>query len=652
MARPHPQEVLSVTARRRIYVARFYVSRPTLETRRIGNVAFRFISAALTPSLYTPLFCLSSTNRYNPHMRINDGLTSLVTGLGTDRSKLYSLTYNSPTENLSQYRNAYRSSPLAKRIVEQPAKDAFRKWRAWQADQQQISAIEATEKRLKVRDILERAMIEARLAGKCYVYIAVKGDEERTDEPINPERVKRNGVSRIVMLTKLEVADGDIDIDAMSPTYGEPRYYEVMSTAQLTRIHPSRMVIFYGNEKPYDFVSGRSADSVLMSLIDPIKRHEAMVDTVADMMFESVVDVVTVPGLAEMMQDPDEEAALITRFQTAKSLKSNNRVTLLNGSISEAQNSEEWQQKTISFATLPDIIKEDQIELCAATGIPHALLFGQSSGGLGSTGDMELSSYYDRVNTVQTNDVEPAISILDECIIRDALGSRPADIWYEWNSLWQMTDKEKAEIGDKIAGKWQKLVSAGVLPAEAITDAVINDLTESGVGGGIEQTYADWLAGGGMDDLQEEVDQVQIGDAAPKTLYVYRKVMNADAILSWAHEQGFTDLLDAEDLHVTLAYSRSPVDWIKMGQAWDDDVEVKSGGPRVVEELGGGAKALLFAHASLYWRNKEMREFGASWDWPDYQPHITLTYGDMPENVTPYTGEIILGPEIFEEVKE
>lgn len=431
--------------------------------------------------------------------QFNDGLQSLQAGLGTDRSKLYGLTYAAPVENLQQYRNAYRTSPIAKRVVEQPARDAFRKWRAWQAEASQISAIEKTEKRLAVRDVLERAYIEARLTGKCYVYMAIKGDEERTEEPLNPERVKKDGLSRVVMLTRGEVAEGDIDIDALSSTYGQPRWYDVMSTSQLVRIHPSRLVIFYGDERPYDFAVGRQADSVLMSLMHPIMRHEAMNDLVGDMMFEACVDVVTVPGLFDMTRDPDEETALLKRFALAKQMKANSRITLLNGSISEAQNSETWEQKQISFATLPDVIKTDQIELCAATGIPHALLFGQSSGGLGSTGDMELSSYYDRINSTQTNDIEPAITILDECIIRSALGSRPEDIWYQWNSLWQVSDKEKAEIGEKIANKWNTAIQAG-LPPDAAIPSLVNELTEAGVGGGVEQHYADWA------DVAEDMD--------------------------------------------------------------------------------------------------------------------------------------------------
>ena len=33
----------------------------------------------------------------------------------------------------------------------------------------------------------------------------------------------------------------------------------------------------------------------------------------------------------------------------------------------------------------------------------------------------------------------PAMSVLDEVIIRSALGSRPPEIYYEWNILWQLS---------------------------------------------------------------------------------------------------------------------------------------------------------------------------------------------------------------------
>lgn len=437
--------------------------------------------------------------------QINDSLKSLVTGLGTDRSALYSFEYTTPLPQRDQeYINAFRTSKLARRIVEQPAKDCFRKWRAWQADNIDISLIEKTEKRLDVRGKLEWAKIMANLLGRAYVYISVKGDESRVSEPVNLDRIKRGGINRLVVLTKAEVVEGPIEYDALSERYGEPQYYEVMSAQTLARVHPSRMVVFYGAERPYDFTTGREADSVLTAILPSVKRHEAMVNAVGDLVQEACVDVITVPDLATMAQDPDTLQKIIERFALMKMMKSNNRVTLLSGSVTENLNSETWDQKQVSFATLPDVIKTDQEELAASAQMPRAILFGVSSGGLGSTGDLELSAYYDMINSIQTNDIEPALTTLDEAIIRDALGNRPDDIWYEWRSLWQVSDDEKSKIGNAIADKWKKFVDAGIFPADVVAEAAMNELTESGVGGGIEQAFEEWLAAGGELDLSEE----------------------------------------------------------------------------------------------------------------------------------------------------
>lgn len=140
----------------------------------------------------------------------------------------------------------------------------------------------------------------------------------------------------------------------------------------------------------------------------------------------------------------------------------------------------------------------------------------------------------------------------------------------------------------------------------------------------------------------------------PRTLYVQRKVENADEIIKWAKDQGFETTLQPGDMHVTVMYSRRPVNWMEMGNA-SLAVEVPVGGPRVVEPLGPkGAIVLHFNSNSLANRNAYMVSHGAVWEWKEYQPHITLTY-KLPEGfdlskVRPYSGRILLGPELFEEI--
>lgn len=144
--------------------------------------------------------------------------------------------------------------------------------------------------------------------------------------------------------------------------------------------------------------------------------------------------------------------------------------------------------------------------------------------------------------------------------------------------------------------------------------------------------------------------------AEPRTLYVRRNVVNASEIIDWAKAQGFQKTVPASEMHVTITFSRALVDWVKMGEAYSEKIEVGAGGPRVVEPLGDkGAVVLQFASSELAWRHHEMMENGASWDFDDYWPHVTITYDGTDidlSKVEPFRGKIVLGHEIFEEVNE
>lgn len=145
--------------------------------------------------------------------------------------------------------------------------------------------------------------------------------------------------------------------------------------------------------------------------------------------------------------------------------------------------------------------------------------------------------------------------------------------------------------------------------------------------------------------------------SVPRTLYVSRRLLNADEFIAWAKKQGFNNIFAAGDLHVTIAASRAKLDWMTICETmpWDRDGEltVNAGGARIVEPIGApGTVALKFTSAYLGWRHDEISAAGASWDFPDYQPHITITKSasDMDlSKVEPFIGELRFGPEIFQE---
>ncbi len=141
-----------------------------------------------------------------------------------------------------------------------------------------------------------------------------------------------------------------------------------------------------------------------------------------------------------------------------------------------------------------------------------------------------------------------------------------------------------------------------------------------------------------------------------KTLYVCRPVLNADAIAKWAKAQGFKQTLEPKDMHVTLAFSRAKVEW---PPADKEGLHIPAVTPRLkreVKPLGDkGAVVLAFDSSELYRRWRSFVEYGASWDYAGYSPHVTITYDgknvDL-SKVEPYDGPIELGAEKFAELDE
>lgn len=161
------------------------------------------------------------------------------------------------------------------------------------------------------------------------------------------------------------------------------------------------------------------------------------------------------------------------------------------------------------------------------------------------------------------------------------------------------------------------------------------------------------------DPATPPVDLAQFAADDPRPLYVYRRLLNPADLIAWAKKQGFATTLDPEEMHVTITYSRRPVNWFKMGDDWGfyrEPLKVKPGGPRMVAQLGDeGAVVLHFADTYLESRHRQMVEAGASWDFPSFLPHVTFTYraGEIDlDKVEPFIGELRFGPEIFEPIEE
>jgi phage-related protein (TIGR01555 family) len=534
-------------------------------------------------------------------------------------------------------------------------------------------------------------------------------DAGAPEKELKIDQVKKDGLKFVHAVSRYELTAGPIELDITSPYFGEPQYYQRQAIGKpMFKIHPSRVVRFLGAEVADIQTAGFDGwgDSILQVVSDAIRACGTVNNGIANMIDEAKLDVIKIPGLTDNITDLEYEGKLKARFGLAATAKSIYKMLLLD-------KEEEWQRITQAFTGLDDVMHMYLMIASGAADIPATRMLGQSPKGMNATGENDTRNYYDKVKTEQKTVMGPQLSRLDEVFIRSVFGTRPEELHYDWRSLWQLNETDSADVALKKAQAFKIDVDSGVIDPQVMRDARQNQLIEDGTYPGLEATIEEFQ--NSMEDLSPEAQaekaaqeqanalavagakgagkpgepppaggkapppgktpppkgkmpvgdmasriRVALSDAQPRTLYVYRPVTNWKEIARWAKANGIATTVGKE-MHVTIAYSTVAVDWMKAGEDWggndnSGNLVIKPGGVRLVEKLGD-AICLLFVSSALSWRWCQIKDgTGANWKWPEYQPHITLTYhADSALDLyamQAFTGEIVLGPEVFETVNE
>lgn len=591
-------------------------------------------------------------------MKILDSFRNAVSGMmGSARDKTVNVEAVFAPLSLKEIDALFRGNALARKIVEIVPDDMTRQWRSWSLKGDAVGKIERAERRLRLRFVIEHALTTARLYGGAIIYI---GMADNTPMLPLPSTIAKGSLRFLTVLPRHLVSWGEVEDDPMNTRFRLPRSYTISSALQTVEIHPSRIIHVRGLPGQIDDPFG---DSVFDALRDSLIQDGIAAQSAAHLIGEAKIDVITMEDLSELASTEAGQRRITERFALGATVRGIYS-TLLLGS------GETFSQKQIQFGSLPQLLDAFAQRLCAAADIPAPRLLGRHPGGLNSTGDADIRNYYDRIKSDQERDLRPALDQLDAIIWPSEVGAnKPDDAWFEFNPLWQTSEKERAEIAFSKAKTVLAYRDSGAVPDDVLVAGVKAMLSEDTIFPGIERAWAEFESGilpaaqiEGRESVEPDNDDEPgivprrraANDARPRTLYVSRPVVNSAEIIAWAKAQGFTTTLAAADLHVTIAYSREPVDWMAAGTD-SARIEIEEGGPRLIERFDGGAVVLLFSSWQLAWRHGDFRRQGATWDHPEYQPHITITYDagavDL-DAVEPYRGKIVLGAERFAEVDE
>lgn len=606
---------------------------------------------------------------------LRDRLMNVLSGQGTTIDKRTAARYAFAPLTPDQAEAAYRTSWLVRKIIDIPPFDMTREWRDWQAEGSDIEEIEKQEKRLQIAAKCQRALILARLYGGGALILGT-ADSDQT-QPLNPVGVKKDGLLYVHVMSRHQLGEGQPRTDPADPWFGQPDAFTISgSNGNQVALHPSRVVAFVGQRAPEGAMLQSTSwfwgDPLMQSIGEAVTNADMAQGGFASLIDEAKLDIIKFPKLTELVATAEGETRLQNRLAATAAGKSAWRIVALDGE-------DEWEQRQVTWAGMDDMLLAYLNIVAGAADIPLTRLLGVSPKGLQSTGDGEERDYHSMVKARQSELLAPALDRIDDLLIRSALGDRPDDVYYEFAPLSTLSEKDSAEVEFKYSQTVKNYADTGLLPDAALAAMAKNRIVEGGQWPGSETAFEEAEANPEEETDPDDVTTLEarvaameqrgtigatdairlVTDASPRTLYVSRKLLNAADVVKWAKGQGLETTVPADDMHVTIVFSREPVDWMKMGAAWDQndkgELRVPPGGARLMDRFGD-ALVLLFNSSTLSWRHEDMVRNGASHDFSEYAPHITISYdapADLdPSTIEPYRGELVFGPEVFEEVKE
>ena len=366
----------------------------------------------------------------------------------------------------------WRFDWAARKIVSIPVADALREEWSYTGLGQSTDEIARALDNLELIDTLRRALIIERLLGGAAILMGVQDSEDKPEQPLDPSSVRKGDLRFINVIPRNRLYLADVVSDPFSASYGKPAMY----TLNGKRVHESRLLVFDGQPLTYDgsllsfgsLLGPGFGDSVLQPLMDDLMRATGtrqaafhLVNTASLMLIKA--DIAT-------MQATNSGSERIAELEEIAKQLSLYRAALLD---TGPEGGAEVATLSTSFGSVPELLMAFLQVLSAASDIPATRFLGQAPGGLNATGTSDLENYYNSIDSFQVLRIKPQLLKLLRIVHPSVTGQPlPDGVDIEFPPLWNLSDKEAAEIRQMDANVITTLAAGGIISGgEAYAEA-------------------------------------------------------------------------------------------------------------------------------------------------------------------------------------
>jgi uncharacterized protein len=369
--------------------------------------------------------------------------------------------------------------------------------------------IEETALALDVWGKLNEAIKWGRLYGGAVAVLMIEGQNLAT--PLRLDTVRKGQFQGLYVLDRwmIDPSLGDL-VQDIGPALGTPKYYTVFSNAPALRgqrIHYTRLIRFLGIRLPYQqqIMENLWSESILERLYDRMIGFDTANAGAAQLIGKSYLRTLKIEDLRSQilaggpaLAGLTKYVAMMTRFQGIEGM-----------SMIDAKDDLEANTHG-AFSGISDVMLQFGQQLSGALQIPLVRLFGQSPAGLNSSGDSDLKTDDDGIRQRQVRDMGVGVTSIYRCIAASEGINVKDGLKVRFNSLWQMTDVEKADVAAKNTETVVSAYDAGLISQQIALKELRNASHTTGIFTTIEDDDID-SADDEIPDPQEALEMAQAG---------------------------------------------------------------------------------------------------------------------------------------------
>ncbi len=390
-----------------------------------------------------------------PQAKTNDSFQNFAarTGIGTD-SMASGNTYgfNPISRNRVQLEWMYRGSWLVGKAVDVVAEDMTRAGIDLNgtSNPDDIETLHRAINRLQIWQSINDTLKWARLYGGAIAVMLIDGQNVTT--PLRIETVTKDQFKGLLVLDRWMVQPSlQRPVAEYGPYLGKPEFYTINQNAPALvnkEVHHTRVIRIEGYELPFwqQQTENGWGLSVVERLYDRLVAFDSTTQGAAQLVYKAHLRTYKVKDLRKIISAGGPVMdALVKQMELIRKYQSNEGLTLMDAE-------DDFETHQYAFSGLADITLQFGQQLSGAIDIPLVRLFGQSPSGMNATGESDLRNYYDSINAQQERRLRLPMTTLMDVLYRSVLGSAPPSSFsFRFNPLWQMSEKERADIASVIA---------------------------------------------------------------------------------------------------------------------------------------------------------------------------------------------------------